>query len=131
MGYYIKIINWETSMYTNDISELVGKTLWKIDVSSDSLRFYTTEAEEYLMYHDQDCCEHVYIEDMVGDHKDLLNSPIVLAEERSSDEPAMSSYDEAYLWTFYELATVKGSVTIRWYGSSNGYYSVSVSFRKM
>jgi outer membrane protein assembly factor BamB len=130
MGYYIKIINWETSMYTN-ISELVGKTLWKIDVSSDSLRFYTTEAEEYLMYHDQDCCEHVYIEDMVGDHKDLLNSPIVLAEERSSDEPAMSSYDEAYLWTFYELATVKGSVTIRWYGSSNGYYSVSVSFRKM
>jgi outer membrane protein assembly factor BamB len=130
MGYYIKIINWETSMYT-DISELVGKTLWKIDVSSDSLRFYTTEAEEYLMYHDQDCCEHVYIEDMVGDHKDLLNSPIVLAEERSSDEPAMSSYDEAYLWTFYELATVKGSVTIRWYGSSNGYYSVSVSFRKM
>jgi outer membrane protein assembly factor BamB len=130
MGYYIKIINWETSMYT-DISELVGKTLWKIDVSSDSLRFYTTEAEEYLMYHDQDCCEHVYIEDMVGDHKDLLNSPIVLAEERSSDEPAMNSYDEAYLWTFYELATVKGSVTIRWYGSSNGYYSVSVSFRKM
>jgi outer membrane protein assembly factor BamB len=130
MGYYIKIINWETSMYT-DISELVGKTLWKIDVSRDSLRFYTTETEEYLMYHDQDCCEHVYIEDMVDDHKDLLNSPIILAEERSSDEPAMSSYDEAYLWTFYELATVKGSVTIRWYGSSNGYYSVSVSFRKM
>jgi outer membrane protein assembly factor BamB len=117
-------------MYTNNISELVGKTLWKIDVSRDSLRFYTTETEEYLMYHDQDCCEHVYIEDMVDDHKDLLNSPIILAEERSSDEPAMSSYDEAYLWTFYELATIKGSVTIRWYGSSNGYYSVSVSFRK-
>ena len=121
-------------MYTTNIrniSELVGKTLWKIDVSSDSLRFYTTETEEYLMYHEQDCCEHVYIEDMVGDLKDLINSPIVLAEERSSDEPAMNSYDETYLWTFYELATVKGSVTIRWYGSSNGYYSVSVSFRKM
>jgi hypothetical protein len=44
----------ELVMYT-DISELVGKTLWKIDVSRDSLRFYTTEAEEYLMYHDQDC----------------------------------------------------------------------------
>ena len=117
-------------MYTN-ISELVGKTLWKIDVSSDSLQFYTTEAEEYLMYHDQDCCEHVYIEDMVGDHKDLLNSPIVLAEERSSDEPPMNSSDEVYQWTFYELATVKGSVTIRWYGSSNGYYSVSVSFEKI
>jgi hypothetical protein len=117
-------------MYT-DISALVGKTLWKLDVSKDELRFYTTDAEEYLMYHEQDCCENVYIEDIVGDHKDLLNSPIVLAEVRSSDEPAIGSYDEEYLWTFYELATVKGSVTIRWYGSSNGYYSVSVSFRKI
>lgn len=117
-------------MYVN-ISELVGKTLWKIDVTNESLRFYTTDAGVYLMYHDQDCCEHVYIEDITGDFKDLLYSPIVLAEERSDEEPAMSPHDEAYLWTFYELATVKGSVTIRWYGASNGYYSVEVSFSKL
>lgn len=109
-----------------NFKELVGKTLIKIENLEDELRFHTSDAEVYVMYHRQSCCESVYIEDIVGDLDDLIGSPIVLAEVRTNDDDSLE-YDTG-MWTFYELATNKGSVTIRWYGTSNGYYSVGVSF---
>ena len=34
--------------------------------------------------------------------------------------------DDIGMWTFYNLVTDKEDCTIRWYGVSNGYYSVDV-----
>lgn len=39
--------------------------------------------------------------------------------------------DYDFLWTFYRLATNRGSVVIRWYGTSNGYYAINVSFKEL
>lgn len=106
------------------IEELIGKTLTKIDrIGDEELHFYTSIGEIYKMFHYQDCCESVYIEDIIGELDDLVGSPLVMAEEASEND------EEAYesgTWTFYKFATNKGYVTIRWYGSSNGYYSESV-----
>ena len=112
--------------------ELVGKTIVDIQGNkySEELIFTTSDGKRYKMYHSQNCCESVYIEDIIGDLDDLLNSPITMAEESYSNEnPPESNYSpESFTWTFYKFATIKGYVTIRWYGTSNGYYSESADF---
>lgn len=126
-------------MYEN-FAELTGKTITKIDGDrySEELVFHCSDGSAYRMYHSQGCCESVDIEDIAGDLNDLLDSPVLFAnEETSEDQPADvpdPKYRDEYgsnLWTFYRIGTVKGSVTIRWYGTSNGYYSVSVYFKRI
>lgn len=122
----------------DSFEELNGKTLTEIrgcEVGNDQINFVCQDGDEYILYHSQDCCESVSIEDICGDIEDLLNEPILLAEEvTSGDNPEgvkVPKYQDSFTWTFYKLATNKGYVTIRWYGSSNGYYSETVSFEKI
>jgi hypothetical protein len=116
-------------MYS-DISILLDKTIVNINDSSDEIIFTLDNGDKYRMYHQQDCCERVYVEDVIGNFSDLLNSPITKAEESSSSYSSEDSYT-CGTWTFYHLATVNGYVTIRWLGTSNGYYSERVDFVKI
>lgn len=110
-------------------ADLLGKTLMNVTIVDDEEVIFTlVDGSQYKLYHSQDCCESVTVESVVGDLEDLIGSPILLAEEASNDDPEAS---ESGTWTFYKLATIKGYVDIRWYGSSNGYYSESVDFMKM
>ena len=112
------------------VEVLKGKTLISVKVDIDKILFACSDGSEYKMYHNQDCCESVSIEDIDGDLQELIGSPILMAEEISSSEPYMGKpkYPDSFTWTFYRIATVKEFVTIRWLGESNGYYSESVDF---
>jgi len=108
----------------NTIPEFLCETFVKIEVYDNTeVIFWLNETDGYRMHHDQDCCESVYVEDVNGDLTDLENEPILIAKETISTEA-----DEwgGQTWTFYKFATKKGYVTIRWHGSSNGYYSERV-----
>ncbi len=114
--------------------ELKGKTLAKVDNTGDEVVFTTEAGEVYKLYHLQNCCESVTVEDVCGDLNDLIGSPLFEAEEvTSSENPegVKKEYQDSFTWTFYKLRTAKGSVTIRWYGESNGYYSESVDFARV
>lgn len=150
-GTAYQSIEWE-------FSDLVGKTLEKIIVSDEGhdnrINFLTADGDNFQLFHNQDCCESVVIESITGDLDDLINTPILVAEERCSDEdpeevvkqkaeekrkweeanPGETYWDwthESQTWTFYTIRTNKGSVDIRWHGSSNGYYSESVDFTRL
>jgi hypothetical protein len=122
-----------------EFNELKGKVLTSVVVNeyNDEIVFKTTDGEVYTLYHAQDCCESVEIESIVGDLSDLVGEEILLAEEaqnlfdliKSAGEVEEDEYG-SHTWTFYKLATRKGYVDIRWYGSSNGYYSEEVSFKR-
>jgi len=106
------------------VSGLIGKVFVSAKELGDCIEFEDVDGIEYSLCHDQDCCESVYVEDVVGNMQDLVGAPLSMAEEvYSTDDPKDKEYpDESFTWTFYKFATIKGYVTIRFYGSSNGYY---------
>jgi hypothetical protein len=119
---------------------LEGLTLVSVEVfdaddeGGDRIIFTATDGQSYIMHHDQDCCERVWIESIAGDIQDLVGATIAMARESSNTDSGIDNdkcCDDSCTWTFYNLATSKGYVDIRWYGSSNGYYSESVQFEKM
>lgn len=122
MNYYDRIVNF---------SELLGKVI----IETDGESFKCSDGSSYGLIHFQSCCEYVRLEDVDGDLADLIDSPILRAEEVSNDDDFENSYKfeyepGSYTWTFYKLATIKGYVTLRFLGTSNGYYSESMSFVK-
>jgi hypothetical protein len=111
-----------------NFEDLIGKTITGIKVKKageNTILFRTDDDVTYYMYHEQECCESVYLEDVIGDLNCLIGSKILLAEAVSKN--GGEDEDEYTIWTFYKLATAKGYVTLRWCGVSES-YSVAVSF---
>ncbi len=112
---------------------LLGETLVAVlgaEVDSEEVMFMTGTGRKFRMDHCQDCCETVQIVDVTGDIEDLIGPPLLLAEEAVNPGDA-GEYGDTSTWTFYKLSTVKGDVTIRWKGESNGYYSEAVDFEEI
>lgn len=129
---------WDLYEKQIDFTALKGKTITSIsscEVGSDDVDFVCSDGSLFKLYHSQDCCESVGLVDIEGDLEDLIGSELLQAEEVSDDHFTQNykfEYQpESHTWTFYKLATIKGYVTLRFLGESNGYYSESMSFAKL
>lgn len=128
--------------YFEDLCNRTIKKIERFSGGTEALIFHCTN--EYYLADDifimqpnesesalsEGCDVQVYIEDITGDLNDLIGTPILRAsiEKNIEKEKLTDVHVAEYLWTFYKLATIKGYVDIRWYGSSNGYYSIEVGF---
>lgn len=116
--------------------EMLGRTITEIVVDKpydDKITFTFDDGSTAWLYHSQDCCESVRIEEIHGDLDDLVGAPLLLVEEVTlddgvPDDEGRTGSNDCWAWTFYKLATVKGYVTLRWLGESNGYYGIGVDF---
>ncbi len=113
------------------IGDLRNQIFSKVYQSEDDIIFERInnngKRKGFKLTHFQDCCEHVYVESIVGDLSDLENTPILWAEESTGSIDNV----ESGTWTFYKFATKNGYVDIRFNGESNGYYSESVDIVKL
>jgi hypothetical protein len=119
-------INWSDRDNVVIIHKLIGTTLQSAKAEKNELIFVDTSGTKFRFYHDQDCCEGVWIESIDGDLNDLVGSPIYMAEKSCRVCAEEEDVEEYGKWTFYRFATAKGYVTVRWMGESNGWYSVEV-----
>lgn len=113
------------------LSDLIGRTMRSVENTGEAILFTTVEGDVYELYHDQYCCEYVRVEDVTGNLDDLIGAPLLMADESHNADGPTPGGAESFTWTFYKFGTMKGYVDIRFLGESNGYYSESVSFRKV
>ena len=84
-----------------------------------------TDRGELTLKHEVDCCEAVYLEEFTGTAESLVGA-IVTSFTKDTREGEQDRGSHVEMWTFYNLVTSRQDLSLRWYGSSNGYYSIAV-----
>ena len=114
------------------LEDIVGLELVEVaggQVGDEEITFKFSDGNIVKMFHDQDYCGSVSINDIDGDIQDLVGGIVTQFDETSNsdDGEPPHEYSDSWTWTFYNIATTKGFVNIRWLGESNGYYSEGVT----
>jgi len=80
--------DWEPTYHMSEanFSDLLGKVVVEYQREQLFIAFKTSENEIFVLAHEQCCCESVFVEDVVGDLDDLLNVPILNAEESGNSK---------------------------------------------
>lgn len=112
------------------IENIVGKTVASIDIVDsnydDMVLFKFTDGSYATMQHYQSCCESVNLEEYSQEElKELVGQTILSAREDSKDDES-DTYGSSG-WTFYNIQGNRSFANLRWFGSSNGYYSIGVT----
>ncbi len=117
------------SIWDKPIDEMiVGATFKSVTVGPgnqpESVVFETEDGRTFQMYHEQDCCEYVYLKKIKGNVDSLIGRPVVKA---SVDYMHRGGGTET---TFVIQVEKRGKVQFIWLGVSNGYYGETATFKE-
>ena len=123
---YFELIPYRSVAYSQaiNIDKIKGMTITAVvykETDESLLIHLNTHVLEML--HHQDCCETVYLADVVGSFEDLIGYPLLEVSESIVD---IATADMSSTASYYNFKTIKASVQLRWVGESNGYYSETV-----
>ena len=124
--WYFDLIPYNPGQYasTSKFEQIQGMTITAVvykEVNESLLIHLNTHVLEML--HHQDCCETVYLADVVGSFEDLIGHPLLEVSESIVD---IATEDMSSTASYYNFKTIKASVQLRWVGESDGYYSETV-----
>ena len=110
-----------------DIKDMVGKKVLGIYYDEENFQILTDDGV-YAFYHEQSCCEDVWLTQVDGISDKIIGSRIVIAEVVTDEKSVAGG---SITWSFYKIGTNKGMIDFRFQGESNGYYSESVDLIKI
>ena len=123
---YFELIPCRSVEYSQaiNIEQIKGMTITAVvyKESGESLLIHLNTHVLEMLHH-QDCCETVYLADVVGSFEDLIGYPLLEVSETIVNNELIGESSTA---SYYNFNTVKASVQLRWVGESNGYYSETV-----
>ena len=123
---------WYNTYEDPEMDELCGRTFKEVVRDGDRIIF-KNDTTMYVLERQRDCCAQAWLEDINGDLEDLQGVPIAEAYRSTNKDDAPPPGRESqgsHTWTFTRIRTIKGTVVIRFFGTSNGYYSESAELRQ-
>lgn len=113
------------------MKNLIGATILSVNPNTnrrdDALLYIKTDKGTMTFYHAQQWSEQVWLEDGLEDLEKMIGEKVLHAEViKNYDEDALDEEDDSYTWIYYKISTLNHDCTLRFYGTSNGYYSEGV-----
>ena len=119
-------------------SEMVGETVEFVDVdeTKNQIVITTQSGRQFRIYHDQYCCEQVEIaesQDGDGQLVTLVGKKIEGVEVELEEDVDPPPFEDCDSWTRTKISFRTNSETVisRWIGTSNGYYSESITINEL
>lgn len=116
------------------LDALVGETISSVDIfkgQNQRILLTMNSGRRILIHHKQECCEEVLIEEKIDDEEFTSNWAKIAGKCLIRCTKETIKFNNTEQRTSIILETNSDTVVNKWFGTSNGYYSLEVSVEEV